>query len=175
MAGMSAGAAGTILWFTGLSGAGKTTLCRSVAQALAEVQVSTVVLDGDEVRARLSPELGFTRADREENVRRIAALASEHARGGATVLVAAIAPYRALREQIRAASPGPFFEVFVDAPLEVCEARDPKGLYRRARAGAIQRVTGIDDVYEAPLAPEVHCRTGEESVEQSCAKVMQAL
>ena len=171
----TAATTGKIVWFTGLSGAGKTTVCRCVAQSLGSRVASIIVLDGDEVRAALSPDLGFSRKDREENMRRLAALASAHALADAVVLVAAIAPYRSLRDRIRGSSPIPFLEVFVDAPLAVCEARDPKGLYRRARAGAIECFTGVDDVYEPPLAPEVHCRTGEETVEQSCSKVLTAL
>jgi adenylylsulfate kinase len=166
---------GSIVWFTGLSGAGKTTLCRCVAQALSSIGLKNVVLDGDEVRATLSSDLGYTRPDRKENMRRLAALASSHSLEGAIVLIAAIAPYRQLREDIRRASPVPFFEAFVDAPLALCEARDPKGLYRRARAGTLQHFTGIDDVYEPPLHPDVHCCTSHETVSQSCHKVLAKL
>ncbi len=168
-------AQGRIVWFTGLSGAGKSTLCRCVAQALGTRAPAVVVLDGDEIRMTLSADLGFSRPDREENMRRLAELVSTHALANAVVLVAAIAPYRQVRDRIRKAAPVPFLEVFVDAPLVVCESRDPKGLYRRARAGTLQQFTGIDDVYEPPLAPEVHCHTGEESVEQSCNKVLAVL
>lgn len=166
---------GVIVWLTGLSGAGKTTLCRCVAQTLSSHGQKNVLLDGDEVRATLSPDLGFTRPDREENMRRLAALASSHALQGAIVLVAAIAPYRELREHHRSVSPVPFLEAFVDAPLAICEARDPKGLYRRARSGTIQHFTGIGDVYETPLSPDIHCCTSRETVTQSCHKILVAL
>jgi adenylylsulfate kinase len=132
-------------------------------------------LDGDRLRTTICRDLGFTRADREENVRRICRLAVEEAEQGAVVLVAAIAPYRGVRDALRATSPVPFFEVFVDAPLAVCEQRDPKGLYRRARAGELKGLTGVDDPYEAPLEPDAHCRTDIETVEESCARVLELL
>ncbi|WP_263385231.1 adenylyl-sulfate kinase [Granulicella arctica] len=166
---------GVIIWFTGLSGAGKTTLCRCIAQTLSSHRLKNVLLDGDEIRATISSDLGFTRTDREENMCRLAALASFHALQGVIVLVAAIAPYRGLREHHRSASPVPFLEAFVDAPLTICEARDPKGLYRAARAGTIQRFTGIGDVYEPPLHPDIHCCTSRETITQSCLKVLDAL
>ena len=163
---------GCILWFTGLSASGKTTLCLEVERRLTAEQIPCVVLDGDRLRQTISQGLGFTRADREENVRRIEAMAREHATAGSCVLVAAIAPYRAQREALRAQSAVPFFEIFVDAPLSVCEQRDPKGLYRKARAGLIPHFTGIDDPYEAPLAPDLHCFTSVETVQASCQKVL---
>ncbi len=124
---------GCIVWLTGLSASGKTTLANELARALAERSVAHTVLDGDRLRATLSRDLGFTRADREENVRRIFKLALAEAKQGAVASVAAISPYRIVREQLRSLSPVPFYEVFVDAPLAVCEQRDPKGLYQRAR------------------------------------------
>jgi adenylylsulfate kinase len=172
---VSPGFPGCILWMTGLSASGKTTLCGAVAQALATSGRSAVVLDGDVLRQTLSSDLGFSRADREENMRRIATLAFQHATAGSAVLVAAISPYRQLRETLRRTSPVPFFEVFVDAPLPVCEARDPKGLYRRARAGAIPHFTGIDDIYEPPATPDAHCHTAHETIEESCARLMALL
>jgi adenylylsulfate kinase len=166
------GSSGCILWFTGLSASGKTTLCTALARSLAERDCSHVVLDGDVIRQTISSDLGFSRADRDENIRRIGALAFSHANAGSVVLVAAISPYRELREGLRRASAVPFFEVFVDVPWSVGEARDPKGLYRRARTGAIIGFTGIDDVYEVPEAPDVHCLTAQESVQESCAKLI---
>jgi adenylylsulfate kinase len=168
-------AAGCITWLTGLSAAGKTTLAIAVGAALEARGVAHRVLDGDRLRATLCRDLGFTRADREENVRRIFKLAAEEAQQGAVVLVAAIAPYRSVRDELRAASPVEFFEVFVDAPLAVCEERDPKGLYRRARAGELKGLTGVDDPYEAPMTPDARCRTDMETVEESCARVLALL
>lgn len=163
---------GCIVWLTGLSAAGKTTLAGAVARELASHGTPHSVLDGDRLRVTVSRDLGFTRADREENVRRIFQLALADAQQGAVVLVAAISPYRALREQLRSSAPLPFLEIFVDAPLAVCELRDPKGLYLRARAGELKNFTGIDDPYEPPTAPDAHCRTAQETVEQSCARVL---
>jgi adenylyl-sulfate kinase len=166
---------GCIVWLTGLSAAGKTTLATELAGALARLGVRDKVLDGDQLRATICRDLGFSRADREENVRRIYQLAVEEALLGVVVIVAAIAPYRSLRDQLRDNSPVPFFEVFVDAPISVCEQRDPKGLYRRARSGELKGLTGIDDPYEAPQSPDAHCRTDLESVEESCARVLRLL
>jgi len=163
---------GAIVWFTGLSASGKTILCEAVARLLTARGLPTVVLDGDILRQTISRGLGFSREDRNENVRRIGALAVDHARAGAVVLVAAISPYREIRDRLRSESPVPFFEVFVDAPLQVCEERDPKGLYRQARAGAIAGFTGIDAPYEAPELPAVHCHTELETIGESCAKII---
>jgi adenylylsulfate kinase len=166
---------GCIVWFTGLSAAGKTTLAAELADALQTMGVCTRLLDGDRLRATLSSDLGFSRNDREENVRRVYRLAVEEAFQGVVVLVAVISPYRSVRDQLRANSPVSFIEVFVDAPLAVCEQRDPKGLYRRARAGELLGFTGVDDPYEAPLSPDVHCHTDLETVEQSCVRVLSVL
>ena len=166
---------GCIAWLTGLSAAGKTTLAAELSAALAARGVAHQVLDGDRLRTTICRDLGFTRADREENVRRICRLAVAEAEQGAVVLVAAIAPYRCVRDELRSGSPVPFFEVFVDAPLAVCEQRDPKGLYRRARAGELKGFTGIDDPYETPQSPDVHCRTDIETVVESCARVLALL
>ena len=166
---------GFILWFTGLSASGKTTLCAKVAEALDGLGLEPLVLDGDALRRTVCRDLGFSREDREENMRRIATLATEHAKCGRAALVAIISPYRELREQLRRASAFPFVEVFVDAPLEVCEQRDPKGLYRRARSGELQHFTGIGDVYEVPMTPDIHCLTATETVEESCARIMHVL
>jgi adenylylsulfate kinase len=168
-------ASGCIVWLTGLSASGKTTLANEVARALSERGVSRTVLDGDRLRATISRDLGFSRADREENIRRIFELALADAQRGSVVIVAAISPYRDIREQLRSNSPVPFYEVFVDAPLAVCEQRDPKGLYQRARAGELKGFTGIDDPYEPPTSPEVHCRTHTETIAESCARVLSVL
>jgi len=154
---------GKVIWFTGLSGAGKTTLARALAEALPQ---PVRVLDADEVRAQLCADLGYTLADRHENIRRIAALARQLADEGNTVLVAAITPLEAMREDVRREIPA-VFEVFVDTPLEVCEQRDPKGLYARARAGLLPHFTGIDSPYERPTHPDaicLHTHTVAESV-----------
>lgn len=162
---------GLTVWFTGLSAAGKTTLCRAVQGELLARGFPVEVLDGDAIRTYLCRDLGFSEADRRENIRRIAYVAQLLTRNGVVVLVAAISPYRDSREEARAAI-GNFIEVYVNAPLEVCEARDPKGLYRRARAGELLHFTGIDDPYEAPIAPNVQCHTGEELPAESSRRVM---
>lgn len=164
-----------IIWFTGLSGAGKSTLCRAVEQKLRTLNVPVEILDGDEVRRNLSKDLGFSRADRIENLRRIHKVAQLLARNGISVLVAAIAPYNEIRDEIRQSSASPFLEVFVDAPLAVCEQRDPKGLYRQARQGLISEFTGISDPFEIPTAPDVTCYTAVEDVAASCDKVLSAV
>ncbi len=168
------GRRGVTVWFTGLSGAGKTTLSCGVAQQLQALGLPVEVLDGDLVRQHLSKELGFSRADRDENVRRIGFVAEMLTRHGVIVLVSAISPYRATRQEVRRQI-GNFIEVFVDAPLEVCEQRDVKGLYRKARAGLIQHFTGIDDPYEPPECPEVICKTAEQSISECIELVMQSL
>jgi adenylylsulfate kinase len=128
-------------------------------------------LDGDIARQHLSRGLGFSREDRDENIRRIGYVAELLSRNGVVVIVSAISPYRNVREEVRR-SLGKFVEVYVHAPLEICERRDVKGLYRRARAGELHRMTGIDDPYEAPLAPEIECRTDLETVDQSVDKIL---
>lgn len=165
---------GLVVWLTGLSGAGKTTIAQAVQQALTSFGVPAVFLDGDEVRKQLHPTLGFSKADREENVRRIGALAKARAEEGAVVLVAVIAPYRTTRQEVRQICRA-YLEVFVDAPLQTCEERDPKGLYRRVRRGEITQFTGIDAPYEAPIEPEIHCRTASESIEESSQRVLRAI
>jgi adenylylsulfate kinase len=165
---------GVTVWFTGLSGAGKTTICQEVERVLRARGRKVEPLDGDVVRQSLTKGLGFSKTDRDENIRRIGFVAHLLTRNGVIVLVAAISPYREIRDECRARI-GDFIEVWVNAPLEVCEQRDNKGLYRKARAGEIKGFTGIDDPYEAPLAAEVECRTDVESVEASAAKVLRAL
>jgi adenylylsulfate kinase len=166
--------AGLTVWFTGLSGAGKTTISRYVQMELAMRDLDVEVLDGDVVRTHLCKDLGFSEADRKENIRRIAHVAQMLTRHGKIVLVAAISPYRTGREEARSII-GNFIEVYVNAPLSVCEQRDPKGLYHKARIGMIHGFTGIDDPYEAPLSPDVECLTATESPQESSAKVLAAV
>lgn len=162
---------GLTVWFTGLSGAGKTTLSRAIYADLLNRGFRVECLDGDVVRQNLTKDLTFSKEDRDENVRRIGFVAELLTRHGVIVLVSAISPYRSARDQVRQRI-GDFLEVFVHAPIEVCEARDVKGLYRRARAGEIRNLTGIDDPYEPPLAPDIECRTDKESVEVSVARIL---
>lgn len=166
---------GMIVWFTGLSGAGKSTLARGVHDALRALHPSLPLelLDSDKVRVHLARGLGFSREDREENIRRLGYVSTLLSRHGVIVLAAAISPYRAGRDEIRQS--GSFLEVFADAPLAVCQERDPVGLYRRFNAGEIQNLSGLDAPYEPPLQPEVHCRTATESLEVSVARVVDAI
>jgi adenylyl-sulfate kinase len=159
------------VWLTGLSCAGKTTLAQQVSESLLGMHYKVEMLDGDVVRKRLSKGLGFSKEDRDENIRRIGFVAELLSRNGIVAVVAAISPYRAVREEVRQRIPD-FIEVYVNAPLEVCERRDVKGLYRKARAGELKGFTGIDDPYEPPLEPEVECRTDLESIEESAGKIM---
>ena len=165
---------GVTIWLTGLSGAGKTTITHALEKELRQAGYPLEVLDGDIVRTNLTKGLGFSKEDRDENIRRIGFVANLLTCHGVFVLVSAISPYREVREEVRQRI-GNFVEVFVNAPLEVCEARDVKGLYQRARKGEIKSFTGIDDPYEPPLHPEVECRTDLEELEQSVAKVWQKL
>jgi adenylyl-sulfate kinase len=157
-----------------LSSAGKTTLSRAVYERLWACGRRVELLDGDEIRRHLCRDLGFTREDRDENIRRIGFLAELLTRNGVVVLVSAISPYQALRAEIRTRIPN-FVEVYVNAPLEVCEQRDVKGLYRKARAGQIVGLTGLDDPYEPPGSPEVECSTDKETVAESAAKVLKTI
>lgn len=165
---------GVTVWFTGLSGAGKTTISHALAERLKEAGCKLEILDGDIVRTNLTKGLGFSKEDRDENIRRIGFVSHLLTRNGVIVFVSAISPYRAIREEVRGRI-GDFVEVFVNAPLEECERRDVKGLYQRARAGEIKGFTGIDDPYEAPLNPEVECRTDLEELEESIEKVVAKL
>jgi adenylylsulfate kinase len=167
---------GAVLWLTGLSGSGKSTIGHRIERMLTERGVFAYVLDGDNIRHGLNSDLGFSPEDRVENIRRIGEVARLFADAGAVVLSAFISPYREDRDRVRALLPsGAFVEIFVDTPLEVCEARDPKGLYRKARAGAISGFTGIDAPYEAPEHPEVHLRTEDLSVDESARLVIRFL
>jgi adenylylsulfate kinase len=165
---------GCVIWFTGLSGSGKTTIAHVVEEQLLDAGVPVEILDGDIVRENLSKGLGFSKEDRDINIRRIAFVAHLLQRNGVFVITAAISPYREIRGEARAMIKD-FVEVFADAPLDVCEQRDVKGLYARARAGEIKGFTGIDDPYEPPLNAEVVCKTGDESVEESAQKVIDRL
>lgn len=181
---------GCVLWFTGFSGSGKSTVANRVDQALVAQGAKSVVLDGDNLRhglnaspAMLSPTygeafaerfgLGFGATDREENIRRIGAVAKLFCESGTIALTAFISPYRADRDRVRATlRAGDFIEVFVDTPLDICEQRDPKGLYKKARAGEIRHFTGIDDPYEPPEAPELRLQAAARDPDDLCAEVM---
>ncbi|MEB3343293.1 adenylyl-sulfate kinase [Okeania sp.] len=165
---------GFILWFTGLSGAGKTTISKVVAEKLKERGRNVEILDGDIVRENLSKGLTFSKEDRDINVRRIGFVAHLLSRNGAVAITAAISPYKAIRNEIRAMDEN-FIEVYINAPLAVCEQRDVKGLYARARAGEIKNFTGIDDPYEAPENPEITCYTDNETLEESVAHIISSL
>jgi adenylylsulfate kinase len=165
-----------VLWFTGLSGAGKSTLANQVEQCLFAHGYHSFLLDGDNVRHGLNKDLGFSDADRIENIRRIGEVAKLMTDSGLIVLSAFISPFvndRALVRELFA--PNEFLEVYVDAPLTVCERRDPKGLYRKARAGEIVNFTGIDSAYEPPVNPEMHIRTHEYSASHCAEQVVQQL
>ena len=166
---------GFTLWFTGLSGSGKTTLAHSIAEALRDRGMNKLeILDGDVIRTHLSKGLGFSREDRETNIRRIAYVCGLLARNEVVAIAAAISPYRESRAYARK-SISKFVEVYVKCPLEVLLKRDPKGLYRKALAGEIQHFTGISDPYEEPLGPEVIVETDKENVGQCVQKITAAL
>lgn len=167
---------GCVIWFTGLSGSGKSTLANAVEHVLHQQNHHTYVLDGDNVRHGLNKNLGFSPEDREENIRRIGEVAKLFADAGTIVMTAFISPYRDDRDQARELiAEGRFVEVFVDCPLEVCEGRDTKGLYKKARAGEIKEFTGISAPYESPAAAEVTVNTAELSIEESAQVVVAAL
>ena len=165
---------GVTLWFTGLSGSGKTTIAKAVAHELRVRDCKLEMLDGDIVRTNLSKGLSFSKEDRDINVRRIGFVANLLSRNGVVAITAAISPYRAIRGEIREMTAN-FMEVYVNAPLEICESRDVKGLYAKARSGELKHFTGIDDPYEEPLNPEVVCYTAQESIEESVIKVITEL
>lgn len=168
------GGPGCVAWFTGLSGSGKSTVARRVERMLLESGVRAYVLDGDNLRHGLNGDLGFSAADRAENIRRVGEVARLMQDAGMVVLSAFVSPYAADRAKVRdLVPPGAFLEVFVDTPLEVCEARDPKGLYRKARAGEITDFTGISAPYEAPVDPEIHLETDGLSID-ACAEAVVA-
>ncbi|MEH2234841.1 adenylyl-sulfate kinase [Nostoc sp.] len=165
---------GVTIWLTGLSGAGKTTICQFLETELRSQGYKIEVLDGDVVRQNLSQGLTFSKQDRDENIRRIGFVAHLLTRNNVIVLVSVISPYRAIRQEVKERI-GDFIEVYVNAPLEVCEQRDVKGLYKKARAGEIKNFTGIDDLYEVPLKPDVECKTNEETIAQSANKILNKL
>ncbi len=167
---------GATLWFTGLSGSGKSTVARRVEKLLAERGHHVYTLDGDNVRYGLCKDLGFSPEDRTENIRRIGEVAKLFTDAGTLTLAAFVSPYRADRDQVRALlAPGDFFEVYVAADLATVEARDPKGLYKKARAGEIKEFTGISAPYEEPLAAELVLRTDLQDVDASAAAVVAKL
>jgi adenylyl-sulfate kinase len=169
---------GFTLWFTGLSGAGKTTLTNAILPQLRERGVRIEVLDGDEVRTNLSKGLGFSKEDRDANIRRIGYVARLLARNGVGVIAAAISPYREIRDEVRQsvqADGAAFVEVYVRASLETLVERDVKGLYKKAIAGEIKQFTGVSDPYEEPLDPELIIESDKENVEQSAARIIARL
>ncbi|MCC6728595.1 MAG: adenylyl-sulfate kinase [Chthonomonadales bacterium] len=166
---------GFILWFTGLSGAGKSTLAEAVLKEFRGRGYRVELLDGDEVRTHLSKGLGFSKEDRDTNIRRIGYVARLLARNGVVAITAAISPYRAIRDEVRASAAGdgvPFVEVYANASLDALVQRDVKGLYRKALAGEIANFTGVSDPYEAPATPEVEARTDSEAVQESLDRIL---
>jgi adenylylsulfate kinase len=165
-----------ILWFTGLSGSGKSTLANALEGKLFEQGHHSYLLDGDNVRHGLNKDLGFSDADRVENIRRIGEVSKLFVDAGLFVMTAFISPFRSDRDLCRSlVKEGEFIEVYVDTPLEVCEQRDPKGLYKKARAGQIKNFTGLDSPYEAPASPEIVIKTAEESLERSVQRLVDFL
>ncbi len=166
---------GFTLWFTGLSGAGKTTIAEIVEKELRQRFGKVEVLDGDIVRTNLSKGLGFSREDRDTNVLRIGFVADLLTRNGVGVIVSAISPFKEVRDQVRRNIGEDFVEIFVDAPLEVCAERDVKGLYKKAFSGEIPQFTGVSDPYEPPVAAELHIKTDEETPQESARRVVSYL
>jgi len=165
---------GFVVWLTGLSGSGKTTIGRLLQTQLRELGYRVELLDGDEVRKQLSPDLGFAKNDRETHARRVVYLSRLLAKNGIVTLVSLIAPYRSFREYARKEIVD-YVEVYVKTPLEICIERDPKGLYKKALKGEITDMTGIQDPYEEPLNPEVLAETDRNTVEESSEKILQKL
>lgn len=164
---------GAVLWFTGLSACGKSTIANAVDQKLYAKGKHTFVLDGDNIRQGLNKNLGFSAEDRTENIRRIGEVAKLFASAGSIALTAFISPYRSDRDKVREIMPaGEFIEIYVDASIETCEKRDPKGLYKKARAGEIKNFTGISDPYEQPLKPELVLDSNTKNVEQLADEVI---
>jgi adenylyl-sulfate kinase len=175
---MRSGHRGAVVWLTGLSGAGKSTIAQALERELFNRAMHTYVLDGDNIRHGLNSNLGFSPDDRVENIRRVSEVARLMADAGTIVITAFISPYRMDRRRAREIAlegNAEFIEVFVDAPLEVCEARDPKNLYKKARAGEIQEFTGIDAPYEAPEDAEIVVHTDKQTVDESVATILEQL
>ena len=167
---------GMVVWLTGLPASGKSTLASALRRNLADASIPACVIDGDELRAGLCSDLGFSEADRRENVRRAGELARFLAAQGLVAIVALVSPYIRDRQSARQRVPlGRFFQVYVDCSVEVCRQRDPKGLYERADRGEIPQFTGVSDPYEAPIAPELHVQTDVESVEASTKRLVEAV
>ena len=165
-----------ILWFTGYSGSGKSTTASALERRLAELGLHTYLLDGDNIRHGLNKELGFNDADRIENIRRIGEVSKLFVDAGLIVISAFISPFREERQMVRElVEDGEFFEVFMGTPLETCEQRDPKGLYKKARAGEIKNFTGIDDPYECPLNPEIHLKTDKMTLNEEVNTIIRYL
>ncbi|MUJ28019.1 adenylyl-sulfate kinase [Aliivibrio fischeri] len=165
-----------VLWFTGLSGSGKSTVANAVESKLLSLNKHSYLLDGDNVRHGLNKDLGFNDADRVENIRRIGEVAKLFVNSGTIVLTAFISPFIADREQVRELlSEELFLEVFIDTPLDICEQRDPKGLYKKARGGEIKHFTGIDSEYQEPISPEIHVKTANKSIEECAEQIVSAL
>ena len=165
-----------VVWFTGLSGAGKSTLAHAVEEKLHQIGCRTMVLDGDNVRHGLCSDLGFSNADRNENLRRVGEVSKLFVEAGIIILTAFISPFEKDRELVRKLMPhGDFLEVFIDCPLGVCEKRDVKGMYKRARKGKIKEFTGISSKYEEPKNPELKVDTDKLSLEESVEEIMQML
>ncbi|MBS1729238.1 MAG: adenylyl-sulfate kinase [Bacteroidetes bacterium] len=160
------------LWFTGLSGSGKSTIANAVEQVLFEGGYHTYILDGDNIRNGLNKDLDFSEAGRNENIRRIGEVAKLFCDASIVVLAAFVSPYKKDREILKDLMGDEFYEIYVDAPVEVCEQRDVKGLYKKARAGEISNFTGISSPFEAPEAPQIHILTHQENIEESTQKVV---
>ena len=165
---------GVVVWLTGLSGSGKTTIASTLQKIIISRNINVELLDGDCIRSNLSQGLTYSRKDRDINVRRVGFVANLLSRNGVIVIVALISPYRAIREEMKLTN-NQFIEVYVDAPLEICELRDVKGLYASARNGKIKGFTGVDDPYEPPLHPDITCLTYQESIEESVLKIVRVL
>ena len=166
---------GLTLWLTGLSGAGKSTLSTILAEELRQNGYKVEILDGDVVRTHLSKGLGFSKEDRDTNIRRIGWVCHVLSRNGVVAIAAAISPYREIRDEVRRMHPGNFFEIFVECPIPVLAARDVKGLYKKALAGEIKNFTGISDPYEAPISPEITVHSDSETAAESAARIMAEL
>lgn len=165
-----------VLWFTGLSGSGKSTIANALEYKLFEMNATTYLLDGDNIRHGLNSDLGFSDNDRTENIRRLGEISKLFVDAGLMVITATISPFYIDRDNVRKLfKVDEFVEVFIDAPLEICESRDPKGLYKKVRSGTVNEFTGIDSIYENPPNPEIHLKTNELNVEQSVENILKFL